>query len=522
MAKADFDLLVIGGGIAGTSAAIRAADSGLSVAIVTKTDKLDDSATSHAQGGIVYRAIDDSPELLINDILSAGAGASLRAAAEVVATEGPEIIEKMLLEEAPVDFDRDDSGQLDRTEEAAHSKRRILHKTDITGRYIEQALIKRIRELPNITSFTGHTLVDLLTNHHHVDDPLACYEDNRCLGAYVLDNANSTVKTITAKNTLLATGGLGQIYLHTTNPDVATGEGLAAAYRAGAEIINMEYIQFHPTTLAVSGADSFLISESVRGEGAILIGFDKKPFMKRYHPLGSLAPRDIVARAIHSEMIEHHWPYVYLDIASYMKPEAVKKRFPTIWKECKKYGIDCAYEPIPVVPAAHFSCGGVRCDLNGRTTVDGLYTVGEVACTGLHGANRLASTSMLEGLVFGYRAANDIVKKIKREAYSIPNVRQWSYTGSSSIDNALIFQDFITLKYIMWNYVGLIRNSHRLGRAINDLRHLWQETEEFYRNTRLTREIVELRGAIQTGLIIARAAWQNRTSRGCHFRKEEE
>ena len=521
MADADFDLLVIGGGIAGNSAAIRAADNGLSVAVVTKTEKAADSNTYNAQGGIVYKAVDDKPALLINDILVAGAGASLPRAARITANEGPEIVEKMLLDEAPVDFDRDKSGEFDRTEEAAHSKRRILHKTDITGRYIEQALIKRTKELPNIKLFTNCTLVDLLTNHHHVDNPLSCYEDNRCLGAYVLDNSSSVVKIITAKATMLATGGLGQIYLHTTNPTVATGEGLAAAYRAQTEIINMEYVQFHPTTLAVSGADSFLISESVRGEGAVLIDYDKKPFMKRYHHLESLAPRDIVARAIHSEMTEHHWPYVYLDIASYMKPDEIRKRFPTIWEKCKKHGIDCAYEPIPVVPAAHFSCGGVRTDLYGRTTVSGLYAVGEVACTGLHGANRLASTSMLEGLVFGYRAADDITKRVKnRSAGDIPSIRPWSYTGSGSIDNALIFQDFITLKYIMWNYVGLIRNSHRLGRAINDLRHLWQETEEFYRNAHLTREIVELRGAIQTGLIIARAAWQNPTSRGCHFRKD--
>ncbi len=520
MSKADFDVLVIGGGIAGGALAIKANDLGLSVAVVTKTD-IADCNTSYAQGGIVYKALDDTPELLVNDILAAAAGVGLPAAAEVVANEGPGIVEKMLLQEVPVDFDKDENGNLDRTEEAAHSRRRILHKTDITGKYIEEAMAKHIAESHNIKVFSNSTLVDLLTNHHSSNDPLAVYDDNRCLGAYILDNKTSKVSALTSAVTVAATGGLGQIYLHTTNPAVATGEAFAAAYRAGAELINMEYIQFHPTTLAVEGADSFLISESVRGEGAILKDYDGKPFMKRYHKLGSLAPRDIVARAIHSEMISHHWPYVYLDIASYMKPDSIKTRFPTIFEKCMENGIDCRYNPIPVVPAAHFSCGGIKTDLFGKTTMEGLYAVGEVSCTGLHGANRLASTSMLEGLVFGYRAAEDIAGRTDEIAgIDIPAIRQWNYTGADSVDNALIFQDFMTLKYIMWNYVGLIRSKRRLKRAAADLRHLWQETEDFYRNAKLTRELIELRGAIQTGLIISRAAWSNNVSRGCHYRKD--
>lgn len=519
MIKTDFDILVIGGGIAGSTLAIKADDLGLSVAMVTKTD-IADCNTSHAQGGIVYKALDDKPELLVNDILNAAAGAGLPAAAEVIANEGPDIVERMLLREAPVDFDRDKNGDLNRTKEAAHSKKRILHKTDITGKYIEEALAKHITASSNIKVLSNSTLVDLLTNHHSSDNPLAVYNDNRCLGAYVLNNKTAKVGTVTAPVTVVATGGLGQIYLHTTNPVVATGEAYAAAYRAGAELINMEYIQFHPTTLAIEGTDSFLISESVRGEGAILKDYNKKPFMQRYHKLKSMAPRDIVARAIHSEMIAHHWPYVYLDIASYMKPDSIRSRFPTIFEKCKEHGIDCRYNLIPVVPAAHFSCGGIRTDLFGRTTMKGLYAVGEVSCTGLHGANRLASTAMLEGLVFGFRAAIDIANRIDEIAgMDMPAIKQWNYTGADSVDNALIFQDFMTLKYIMWNYVGLIRSERRLKRAMADLRHLWQETENFYRNTKLTRELVELRGAIQTGLIISRAAWQNNISRGCHYRE---
>jgi L-aspartate oxidase len=514
------DVLVIGGGIAGCVAALKAAYNKLEVNMLMKGDGPDKSNTYYAQGGIVYKGKSEKPSKLIEDILMVGDGVSYPPAVRVLANEGPRLIKEILLDEAQVSFDKNTWGTLDLTKEAAHSARRIIHVTDSTGQAIEMALMKLVKENSLITILPERVAVDLLTEQHHTDNPLAVYRRPTCLGAYVFSIKEQKVDGYLAKTTVLATGGLGRIYQYTTNPEGATGDGFAMAYRAGAELINMEYVQFHPTAFRYGDSECFLISEAVRGEGAILKTPNGETFMEKYHPLGSLAPRDVVARAIYEEMFEKKYPYILLDISSYLKPEKIRKRFPTIYKTCKEHGIDITTQPIPVVPAAHFECGGVKADLWGRTTIDRLFAIGEVSCTGVHGANRLASTSMLEGLVWADRAVRRIVKdKCHYLNYDIPTVREWIYTGSEVPDPALIQQDMNVLRHTMWNYVGLVRTRDRLKRALADLRQLQEDLENFYRYSMLTKDLIELRSAIQTGLIVAQSAWKNRQSRGCHYRK---
>ncbi len=516
------DVLIIGSGVAGLTSAIFLEENGFKVNIITKCSEPYESNTYYAQGGIIYKGENDSPELLVKDIIEAGAGASNPIAARVIAELGPYLVEEVLIKRLNVPFSRDEEGRLDLTEEGAHSVRRIIHSDDSTGKAIEIALLNYVKERKNIQIFTEHMAIDLLTRQYHCKNPLYVYDEPECLGAYVFSIREGVVKRFLAKATILATGGLGQIYLHTSNPKSATGDGFAMAYRAGVQLINMEYIQFHPTTLYHKDADRFLISESVRGEGGVLKTPDGKPFMEKYHPLGSLAPRDVVARAIHEEMTEHGYEYVLLDIASYMEPEKIKKRFPNIYQTCLRYGIDITKEPIPVVPAVHFACGGVKTNMWAETSMKRLFAVGEVACTGLHGANRLASTSLLEGLVFGYRAAKRIADNWSELKRDIPIPVSWIDTGEFYPDPALIKQDWNTLRHIMWNYVGLVRTEKRLKRAIFDLRHLYWEIEEFYRRAKITRALLELRNGILLGYIIAMAAYKNRGSRGCHYRKDTE
>ena len=514
------DVLIIGGGISGCVAALKAASQGLWVNMLVKGDGPEASNTYYAQGGIVYKGKKDKPSLLIKDILVAGDGVSYPPAVKVLAEEGPNLVEEILLDQAHISFDKDASGKLDLTEEAAHSSRRIIHVADSTGRDIEIALMNLVKTNKNISIHNRSVAIDLLTEEHHSDGLLAVYKKNTCVGAYVFNTSNRKVDSFLSKITILASGGLGRIYLYTTNPACATGDGFAMAYRAGAKLINMEYIQFHPTAFCYGDAECFLISESVRGEGAILKTPDGKSFMEKYHPLGSLAPRDVVARAIYEEMFEAKYSYVLLDIASYIKAEKIKKRFPTIYKTCLANGVDITSQPIPVVPVSHFACGGVKVDLWGRTDIDRLFAVGEVSCTGVHGANRLASTSMLEGLVWADRAVRKIVEnKDYYFRHSRPTVREWVDTGVEEPDAMLIRQDMNVLRYTIWNYVGLARTKERLKRAIEDLRHLQGEVEDFYRDAKLTMELIELRNAIQVGLIVTQAAWVNRQSRGCHYRR---
>jgi len=513
------DVLVIGTGIAGLACALRLArDRERWIVVITREADPEEGSTRHAQGGIATLGPGDSAELFVEDILRAGAGLSLRRAAEIVAREGPELVRRLLIEEARVPFDRAPGGDLHYTREGGHTVPRILHVGDRTGAAIARALHGLLTGFPNVKLVTRATAVDLITFPHHARDPLTVYDPITCHGAYVLDQGTGEVHTYLAGATVLATGGLGRIYRYTTNPPGARGDGLAMAHRAGARVINAEYIQFHPTTLAVPEGGNFLISEAVRGEGGRLLTPDGRRFMKEYAPeWGDLAPRDVVARAIHREMTLHGYPHVLLDVSGIKN---FAERFPTIHAKCREVGIDVPEEPIPVVPAAHYSCGGVWTDEWGRTTIRNLYAVGEVACTGLHGANRLASTSLLEGLVFGDRAARDIART-NPSPISPQEVPPWEYpTDGVPADPALIHRDWRSIQYTMWYYVGLSRDAHRLARAIRDLRHLWEDIVDFYRRARLTDALLGLRNGVQAALIVAEAAWHNRTSRGVHFRED--
>jgi L-aspartate oxidase len=440
---------------------------------------------------------------------------------EILATEGPRLVRELLIEKYHVPFTLDADNHLELTREAAHSTSRILHANDATGRAIQEKLVEALRSRPNIQLLTEHSGVDLLTPAHHSLDRLAIYEPLSCVGAYVFDEATGAVRTVLAKATILASGGLGQIFLHTTNPAGATGDGLAMAYRAGARIINAEYVQFHPTTFYHRGQARFLISEALRGEGARLLNAAGEPFMERYAPeWKDLAPRDVVARSIHLEMLCTGSPFVYLDIASNMSPKKIAQRFPNIRRSCQEYGVDPAKEPIPVVPAAHYFCGGVWVDEWGHTDLRRLYAAGEVSCTGVHGANRLGSASLLEGLVWGIRAAKDIRPRLGDwKLISSANIPKWSAEGATEqADPALVEHDMATIKHTMWYYVGLVRSRRRLERALGDLGNLRHDIDAFYRTSRLDSKIIRLRNAALAAFIVARAAWENRESHGCHYR----
>ena len=518
------DVLIIGSGIAGIAAAIQLArNPNRKIILLNRSADIHKSNTFWAQGGIIHRGPGDSAELLIQDILAAGAGASLPESAHILSEEGPRLIDEVLIDQAHIEFDHESDGTLSYGQEAAHSCRRIVHVGDGTGAAISKGLVALLKNYPNIEVLSNATAVDLITYPHHSRDPLDNYRAVKCYGAYVFDRNGKAIHRTLAAVTVLATGGLGRIYRNTTNPPGARGDGIAMASRAGARIINAEYIQFHPTALAAPGAEGFLISEAVRGEGGILLDPEGHPFMQKYSPeWKDLAPRDVAARAIHSEMETNGYSFVLLDIASHMSAEELKTRFPNIHAECMRVGLDITKEPIPVVPAAHYSCGGVAVDSWGQSSIANLYAVGEVSCTGLHGANRLASTSLLEGLVWGHRAGQKIEETLNTQSFSIPtreDVPPWDESGLiHDSDPALIQGDMQTIQNIMWHYVGLIRSSDRLARAIRELRHLQNEIETFYQKTKLSDGLIGLRNAVEVALIVAQAAYHNRQSRGCHYR----
>jgi L-aspartate oxidase len=523
-----FPALIIGTGIAGLTAAFTLARAGVQVLLVTKATDPADCNTFWAQGGIIYRGVEDTPASLVEDILSAGAGLSNEEAVRFLASEGPKVVKELLLDEINVPFSRTDEGELDFTREGAHSVSRIIHASDATGRAIEISLLNRIRNEPNVTLATGVTAIDLLTTHHHPTDIQVRYRlDNECIGAYLLDNDSNEVFTVFADFTLLATGGIGRIFLHTTNTRHSIGDGVVMASRAGARVMSAEYVQFHPTALAHKGANHFLISEATRGEGARLMNMQGEYFMEKYAPaLKDLAPRDVVTRAMVEEMTERKDDFVYLDLFRFYKgKDPIAKRFPTIYQECRQLGIDIENEPIPVVPAAHYFCGGILTDRSGRSTLSRLYAAGETSCTGVHGANRLASTSLLEGLTWGYYAAVSIRDALQTgpgvAKTAIDSVPDWKQPGSNSLeDPALILQDWTTIQHTMWNYVGIVRTSERLKRAIADMRELGHRLTKFYHQSPISKEIIELFHGQNMAAIVAEAAMKNPVSRGAHYRKD--
>ena len=516
------EVLILGCGVAGGTVALCLADAGMPVTLVTRAADPSDSNTNLAQGGIIYKGHEDSAALLVEDILRAGAGHASHQAATLLADEGPGLVERLLLERVGVVFDRVADGTLSLALEGGHSLPRIIHAADATGKAIETALVRALQAHPNVTLLLRHTAIDLLTPAHHSLNRLDIYAPLSCVGAYVLDQATEQVKRCVARHTVLATGGLGQIFLRTTNPAGARGDGMAMAYRAGARVINMEFVQFHPTTFFHPSAPHFLITEAVRGEGGRLVHANGVPFMQHYDTeWRDLAPRDVVARSIYHEMLTQDVPNVYLDLRSYIPEHRIREHFPTIYAECLKYGVDITRDLVPVVPGAHYACGGVWVDEWGQTTSSGLYAVGEVTCTGLHGANRLASTSLLEGLVWGQRVAHAIQKhRHDLPCFPADNIPPWQEVRQEGTpDPALIQQDMSAIKHIMWNYVGLVRTAPRLERALSELRHLETAIERFYRATSLTDGVIGLRNAVRTSVLVAMAAWENKISMGCHYRE---
>jgi L-aspartate oxidase len=550
-----FPVLVIGTGIAGLTTAIGLASAGVRVLLVTKATDPADCNTAWAQGGIIYQGEDDSPAKLIQDVLRAGAGISNETAVDFLATEGPRVVKELLLDDVHVPFTKNDEGELDLTQEGAHSVSRIIHAGDATGRAIEISLLNRAKSEPNITLVTEMTAIDLLTTHHHPTDIQIRYRlANECVGAYLLDNRTKEVVTVFADYTVLATGGIGQVFLHSTNTRNSIGDGVVMAKRAGARIMNAEYVQFHPTALADKKANHFLVSEALRGEGARLRNRKGEYFMEKYSPeLKDLAPRDVVARAIVEEMTRSKDEFVYLDLANfYNGHEPIDERFPNIGKACADIGVDISKDPIPVVPAAHYFCGGVLVNTSGETTLSRLYAVGETSCSGLHGANRLASTSLLEGLTWGYYASRSITRRffsgsgaahaesdvagapsIQRAASSrhpgmgevTPNVLatipDWQAAGNENLeDPALILQDWTTIQHTMWNYVGIVRTYERLKRAVADMRGLGNRLTKFYHESTISKPLVELFHGQQMAEIVAESALRNPVSRGAHFRRD--
>ena len=513
MAEHRSDFLVICSGLAGLSFALKVAEAG-SVVILTK-DRLPESSSQYAQGGIAsVWSPEDSFASHSADTLEVGAGLCHPEAVETVVREGPDRIRELIARGAIFDTRPDESGEAyDLGQEGGHSHRRILHATDATGRELMRVLMDAVQRTANIQVFENHLAVDLI-----IDAKL----DRRirrpsCWGAYALDRASSRVETFVARATILCTGGAGKVYLYTSNPDVATGDGVAMAYRAGAPVANLEFVQFHPTCLYHPAAKSFLITETMRGEGAILRRPDGTPFMKQYHPAAELAPRDVVARAIDNEMKVHGFECVYLDI-THQDAAWLRERFPNIYERCRTFGIDVASEPIPVVPAAHYMCGGVVTSLGGATAIGRLYAAGEAAMTGLHGADRLASNSLLEALVFAHRAAEEARALVRGDREPFPAIHAWDPGPAVASDDAVVVsQNWDEIRRFMWNYVGIVRSDRRLARAHARIRLLQDEIQEYYWNFLLTSDLIELRNIAMVAELIIRSTMARRESRGLHY-----
>ncbi|MBT8047295.1 MAG: L-aspartate oxidase [Xanthomonadales bacterium] len=511
------DCLVIGAGLAGAAYALQAERAGLAVHMLSLGGAT--SANSDwAQGGIIYDT-DSSSGLLHQDIMEASDHTANPDAVNHLVQEGPAAVREFLIDDLQVDFDRHDDGELEFTREGGHSARRIIHARDLTGHAILSAVAKRVGETAGITRHEGAVAIDLLTLSHNTDSAADRYSPLTCFGAFALPAGTSEPVAIVAKKTVLATGGLGQVFQHSTNYPGTVGHGVAMAYRVGARLIDLEFVQFHPTVFYGKHAPRFLITEAIRGEGGVLVNLAGESFMEKVHPRGSLAPRDIVSRAIHQELAHSGEPCVYLDLSS-MDKNFLRQRFPSIYDRCRENGVDISQDPIPVVPAAHYSCGGVHADLQGRTSILHLNAIGETACTGLHGANRLASTSLLECLTSAKFTARADARDIAELDFKQPEPRAWK-SPRTAADPTLVAQDLNLVQQTMWNYAGIVRSPRRLTRARRILLEAREEIQSFYRDCQVTPELVELRNAVQTALLVVHAASLNPRSKGAHYVVEE-
>ncbi len=518
------DFLVIGSGVAGLAFAMKMAEYG-SVALVTKKG-ISDSNTARAQGGVasVFSEV-DSFDLHIKDTLAAGDGLCNQEVVEKVVKNGPDRILELIDLGVKFNLADNDSGggngnpEFELGREGGHSQKRIVHAQDLTGKEIEDVLVSHVKSDDRITIYEDHIAIDLITFSTRMKSGLVTrVNDILCCGAYVFDRKTRQVNTFSASITLLATGGAGKVYLYTSNPDIATGDGIAMGYRAGTSVADLEFVQFHPTCLYHPDAKNFLISEAVRGEGGILIRGDGTAFMGKYDPMKDLACRDVVARAIDNELKQSGNDSVFLDI-SHKDSGFIKKRFPNIYTQCLSFGIDITTDPIPVVPAAHYMCGGIVTDMTGRTNIRSLYAVGETACTGLHGANRLASNSLIEALVYADAAAKQAVKELNESGFqSLQEPPEWDDTGTTDSDEGImVSHNWDEIRRLMWNYVGIVRSNKRLERAKRRIENIEKEIFEYYWNFKVAGDLIELRNIATVASLIIKCAMHRKESRGLHY-----
>jgi L-aspartate oxidase len=514
-----YEAIIVGSGIAGLTAAINLKKAGVNVVVMTKTSRPEECNTYYAQGGIIASRKNDTAEKLKADVVMAGNDYNRTEAVDMFSKEGPELVFDFLINETGIEFSKNELGEIDYTEEAAHQVRRIVHYEDHTGDKIEVELLKYAEKL-GIKIACSYTAVDIITNNHHSGDTQEMYRSREVMGIYALNNQTGDVDTFFAGAVILATGGLGNIYQYSTNPDSATGDGMSMANKAGADIINAEFVQFHPTSFFNKDIKRFLISEALRGEGARLKDHEGNEFMNDYSPLKDLAPRDVVARAIYDRMAKTGYEYMFLDLSNYYKGKIpIEKRFSRIYETCKKGGVDISKEMIPIVPAAHYFCGGVKVGLEGETSLKNLYAVGEVSCTGLHGSNRLASTSLLEGLLWGKKAADSIIKKKNPvDMARVGKIPDWrDPLRNRDFDPLLVDQDRKAIQLTMWNYAGIIRTHKGLERAKADLNYYSHRIYKFYQEAKLSTGIIELRNSVSCSTLIVGAAIRNKKSTGCHY-----